>query len=155
VPVQEERRQGAADNGGPLMSDKQRGFLISLAKELGMVSDDGHHDAAALDAEVRQFCGLTVESLTVGKAKEVIEEFMARRDGARTAKAEPAPHPKVQRAIDTREANWIAAMEGAATMGELSRIAGEIAQSETKSETLRDAYTKHRDRLRDRDLVTN
>ena len=63
------------------------------------------------------------------------------------------PHPKVQAAIDQREANWITAMEGAATIGELNRIAGEIAQSDVKSDTLRAAFTRQRDRLHEKSLA--
>lgn len=154
----EAARQDAAqmarqqDGSGPPMTDKQRGFLISLAKELGMVSDNGHHDAAALDAELKQFCGLTVDTLTVGKAKEVIDEFVIRRD-IRRGQPSDEPHPKVQQAIDNREANWLAAIEGAATMGELQRIGAQIAEAGVKEGPLRVAYANRRDRLQEKALV--
>ena len=134
------------------MTDRQRGFLISLAKELGMVSDNGHHDAAALDAEIMQFCGFTMDTLTVGKAKEVIDEFMVRQD-ARRGQPSDEPHPKVQQAIDDREANWLAAIDGAATMGELQRIGAKIAEAGVKEGPLRVAYAKQRDRLQEKALV--
>ena len=144
------RTVNEAAGGG--MTDKQRGFLISLAKELGMVSDNGHHDAAALDAELKQFCGFTMETLTVGKAKEVIDEFVIRRD-IRRGQPSDEPHPKVQQAIDNREANWLAAIEGAATMGELQRIGAQIAEAGVKEGPLRVAYANRRDRLQEKALV--
>ena len=60
-------------------TDKQRDFIVGLAKQLGMVSDNGHHDAAALDAEVRQLTGgETMGTITKAQAKLVIEEFKDR-----------------------------------------------------------------------------
>jgi len=67
-------------------------------------------------------------------------------------------HPMVQEAIDNREANWIAAMEGAATMAELSRIGTEIASasiSEQSQASLRGIWNKQRDRLQSTDRHTS
>ena len=144
------RTVNEAAGGG--MTDKQRGFLISLAKELGMVSDNGHHDAAALDAEIKQFCGFTVDTLTVGKAKEVIDEFVIRRD-AKNSKPVNEPHPAVQTAMANNTANWIASMEGAATMAELSRLANEATAAKAMNDYVRAAFNKQRDRLQERALV--
>lgn len=60
-------------------TDRQKEFIIGLAKQLGMVSDNDHHDPQALDAEVRQLTnGGTMQTLTKGQASLVIEEFKAR-----------------------------------------------------------------------------
>ena len=137
---------------GGSMTDRQRGFLISLAKELGMVSDNGHHDAAALDAEIKQFCGFTMDTLTVGKAKEVIDEFVIRRD-AKNSKPVNEPHPAVQTAMANNTANWIASMEGAATMAELSRLANEATAAKAMNDYVRAAFNKQRDRLQEKALA--
>ena len=134
------------------MTDRQRGFLISLAKELGMVSDNGHHDAAALDAEIKQFCGMTMATLDRGKAKEVIDEFVIRRD-VRRGQPSDESHPAVQTAMANNTANWIASMEGAATMAELSRLANEATAAKAMNDYVRAAFNKQRDRLQERALV--
>ena len=41
-PAPMREQMAVAAQNGPPMSDRQRGFIISLAKELGMVSDNGH-----------------------------------------------------------------------------------------------------------------
>ena len=151
VEMVNERQNGTTpDMGGPPLTDKQRGFLISLAKDLGMVSDGGHHDAAALDAEITQFCGLTMDTLTVGAAKQVIEEFQLRKKSMPHAE----PHPMVQQALSDRESNWVAAMDGAATIGELKRIGLQIAEAKpANEEALRAVYHKHAARLQSKALA--
>lgn len=62
-------------------------------------------------------------------------------------------HPAIQQAIDNREANWLAAIEGAATMGELQRIGAQIAEAGVKEGPLRVAYANRRDRLQDKALA--
>lgn len=123
------------------MTDQQRKAIWAIGKNERAMTDTD------IELMSMSMFGVELKALDKQQASQFIETL--KQTG------EAVPHPKVQQAIDNREANWIAAMEGAATMGELSRIAGEIAQSDTKSDTLRDAYTKHRDRLRDRDLVAN
>jgi len=135
------------------MTDRQRGFLISLAKELGMVSDNGHHDAAALDAETMQLVGVKADQLSVGKAKEVIDEFVIRRDAARANGGIPEPHPMVQQAMENSTANWIAAMEGAATMAELSKKANEALAANAMTDPVRATFNKRRDQLQERSLI--
>ena len=139
-----------APGGG--MTERQRGFLISLAKELGMVSDNGHHDAAALDAEIKQFCGMTMATLDRVKAREVIDEFVIRRD-VRRGQPSDKPHPAVQTAMANNTANWIASMEGAATMAELSRLANEATAAKAMNDYVRAAFNKQRDRLQEKALV--
>jgi len=81
------------------------------------------------------------------QASGMIENMKAMQGG------ELARHPKVQQAIDNREANWLAAIEGAATMGELQRIGAQIAEAGVKEGPLRVAYANRRDRLQEKALV--
>jgi hypothetical protein len=139
--AQPQRQQAPRDElGGPPMTDKQRGLIISLAKDLGMVSDDGHHDAAALDAELRQFCGMTMETLTVGAASKVIEEFKARPKGA--SEPEPIMHDRVDEARAQREADWLAAIDGAGSYDELQKVGTQIAAAGARTEALSAAWAK-------------
>ena len=138
---QPQRQQPPRDEmGGPPMTDNQRGFIISLAKDLGMVSDDGHHDAAALDAELRQFCGMTMETLTVGAASKVIEEFKARPK--HTSEPEPIRNDRVDEARAQREADWLAAIDGAGSYDELQQVGTQIAAAGARTEALTAAWTK-------------
>ena len=140
-PAQPQRQQPPRDEmGGPPMTDNQRGFIISLAKDLGMVSDDGHHDAAALDAELRQFCGMTMETLTVGAASKVIEEFKARPK--HTSEPEPIRNDRVDEARAQREADWLAAIDGAGSYDELQQVGTQIAAARARTEALTAAWTK-------------
>ena len=82
----------------------------------------------------------------------MIDEFVIRRD-IRRGQPSDEPHPKVQQAIDNREANWLAAIEGAATMGELQRIGAQIAEAGVKEGPLRVAYANRRDRLQEKALA--
>ncbi len=152
-PAPMREQMAVAAQNGPPMSDRQRGFLISLAKELGMVSDNGHHDAAALDAETMQLVGVKADQLSVGKAKEVIDEFVIRRDAARANGGIPEPHPMVQQAMENSTANWIAAMEGAATMAELSKKANEALAANAMTDPVRATFNKRRDQLQERSLI--
>jgi hypothetical protein len=128
------RERPANDMGGPPMTDKQRGLVIALAKDLGMVSDDGHHDAAALDAELKQFCGMTADTLTVGAASQVIEEFKAR--------IAANVHPAVADAQARRESDWLAAIDGAASYDELQGIGTQIAAAGARTDALSAAWQK-------------
>lgn len=152
TPTRTVNETGGTIAPGVGMTDRQRGFLISLAKELGMVSDNGHHDAAALDAEIKQFCGMTMATLDRGKAKEVIDEFVIRRD-VRRGQPSDESHPAVQTAMANNTANWIASMEGAATMAELSRLANEATAAKAMNDYVRAAFNKQRDRLQEKALV--
>lgn len=78
-PTTQEANQAQMLRPNDRASDRQLNFIIGLAKELGMNSDNGHHDPHALDAEVRQITGGgTMETINKGQAKMVIDEFMAR-----------------------------------------------------------------------------
>jgi hypothetical protein len=68
---------------------------------------------------------------------------------------EPATHPKIQQAIDSREANWIAAMEGAATMAELSKHANAALAEQAMTDNVRSTFNRMRDKLQERQLVTS
>jgi hypothetical protein len=140
-PAQREMPQERGNiAAGVGMTDQQRKAIWAISKnERAMTEQD-------VEMMSKSMFGVELAALDKSQASQFIERL--KQTG------EPATHPKVQAAIDSREANWIAAMEGAATMGELSGIAAEIAQSENKSETLRAAYTKHRDRLQNKSLVS-
>lgn len=63
---------------------------------------------------------------------------------------EASPHPMVQQAIDNREANYLAAIEGAGSIGELRKIGEQIAGAGIKSDALTEAYKKQRAMLEER-----
>lgn len=64
-----------------------------------------------------------------------------------------ATRPAVQQAMDHREADWMAKMQEATSMVELSRIGRQIAEANVTSEDLRAAYRKHTDRLQEKALA--
>lgn len=64
-----------------------------------------------------------------------------------------ATHPVVQQAMDNNTSNWIASMEGAATMAELSRHANEAIAANAMNEYVRAAFNKRRDQLQGKALV--
>ena len=144
------QRSGHMQNGGDRisngvgMTDQQRKKIWAVAtKERAMTDTD-------IELMSMSMFGVELKALDKEQASAFIKQLEQTGEGA--------PHPKVQAAIDQREANWIAAMEGAATMGELSRIATEIASAQMAGDirgSLESAYRKHRDRLRDLQLVTN
>ena len=123
------------------MTDNQRKAIWAIAK----------NELNWTDADVEQLSmqvfGVELKALDKQQASGMIENMKAMQGG------ELATHPKVQQAIDNREATWLAAMEGAATMAELQRIGAEIAQAGVKEGPLRVAYAKQRDRLQEKSLV--
>jgi len=122
------------------MTDQQRKAIWAIAtKERGMTDAD-------VEQLSMQMFGVELKALDKQQASQLIDTL--KQEGDTTA-----THPKVQQAIDNREATWLAAMEGAATMAELQRIGAEIAQAGVKEGPLRVAYAKQRDRLQEKALV--
>lgn len=122
------------------MTDQQRKAIWAIAtKERGMTDAD-------VEQLSMQMFGVELKALDKQQASQLIDTL--KQEGDTTA-----THPKVQQAIDNREANWLAAMEGAATMAELQRIGAEIAQAGVKEGPLRVAYANRRDRLQEKALV--
>lgn len=123
------------------MTDNQRKAIWAIAK----------NELNWTDADVEQLSmqvfGVELKALDKQQASGMIENMKAMQGG------ELATHPKVQQAIDNREANWLAAIEGAATMGELQRIGAQIAEAGVKEGPLRVAYANRRDRLQEKALV--
>ena len=119
------------------MTDQQRKAIFGIGKSKAMTREE-------LEAVSQEMFGVELAALDKQQASKVIE----RLDGGVME-----THPKVQQAIDNREATWLAAMEGAATMAELQRIGAEIAQAGVKEGPLRVAYAKQRDRLQEKSLV--
>ena len=124
------------------MTDNQRKAIWAIAK----------NELNWTDADVEQLSmqvfGVELKALDKQQASGMIENMKAMQGG------ELATHPKVQQAIDNREANWIAAMEGAATVGELQRIGRSIAEAKPANEqALRAVYQKQLDRLQERQLI--
>ena len=135
----------AADGGtiapGVGMTDNQRKAIWAIAKnELNWTDAD-------VEQLSMQIFGVELKALDKQQASGMIENMKAMQGG------ELATHPKVQQAIDNREANWLAAIEGAATMGELQRIGAQIAEAGVKEGPLRVAYANRRDRLQEKALV--
>ena len=119
------------------MTDQQRKAIFGIGKSKAMTREE-------LEAVSQEMFGVELAALDKQQASKVIE----RLDGGVME-----THPKVQQAIDNREATWLAAMEGAATMAELQRIGAEIAQAGVKEGPLRVAYANRRDRLQEKALV--
>ena len=123
------------------MTDNQRKAIWAIAK----------NELNWTDADVEQLSmqvfGVELKALDKQQASGMIENMKAMQGGVL------ATHPKVQQAIDNREANWLAAIEGAATMGELQRIGAQIAEAGVKEGPLRVAYANRRDRLQEKALV--
>ena len=123
------------------MTDNQRKAIWAIAK----------NELNWTDADVEQLSmqvfGVELKALDKQQASGMIENMKAMQGG------ELATHPKVQQAIDNREANWLAAIEGAATMGELQRIGAQIAEAGVKEGPLRVAYANRRDRLQEKALA--
>lgn len=123
------------------MTDNQRKAIWAIAKnELNWTDAD-------VEQLSMQIFGVELKALDKQQASGMIENMKAMQGG------ELATHPKVQQAIDNREANWLAAIEGAATMAELQRIGAEIAEAGVKEGPLRVAYANRRDRLQEKALV--
>lgn len=145
--VQSARTVNQIAGGGTIapgvgMTDNQRKAIWAIAtKERGMTDAD-------VEAMSMSMFGVELKALDKQQASSLIETLKGETDTA-------APHPKVQQAIDTREANWITAMEGAATVGEIHRIGKEIGASGVSSEGLRAAYRRHLDRLQEQQLVAS
>lgn len=59
----------------------------------------------------------------------------------------------VQQAMENSTANWIAAMEGAATMAELSKKANEALAANAMTDPVRATFNKRRDQLQERSLI--
>ena len=95
-----------------------------------------------------------IEARSLDELRAAIQH-QAELDAQEAGQPEPEPestepHPKIQEAIDQREANWIAAMEGAATAAELARIGAEIGMAEMVEEArerLRSNWNKHSNRI--------
>jgi hypothetical protein len=119
------------------MTDQQRKAIFGIGKSKAMTREE-------LEAVSQEMFGVELAALDKQQASKVIE---------RLDTGVMETHPKVQQAIDNREATWLAAMEGAATMAELQRIGAEIAQAGVKEGPLRVAYAKQRDRLQEKALV--
>lgn len=119
------------------MTDQQRKAIFGIGKSKAMTREE-------LEAVSQEMFGVELAALDKQQASKVIE----RLDGGGAE-----PHPKVQQAIDNREANWLAAIEGAATMGELQRIGAQIAEAGVKEGPLRVAYANRRDRLQEKALA--
>lgn len=122
------------------MTDSQRKAIWAISK----------NERAMTETDVEQMSmsmfGVELRALDKSQASQFIE--------ALKATGEPATHPKVQAAIDEREANWIAAMEGAASVGELKRIGHAIAEAKpANEEALRAVYHKQIARLQEKALV--
>lgn len=121
------------------MTDQQRKAIWAIAKNERAMTDTD------LELMSMSMFGVELKALDKQQASTMIETL--KQTG------EPAPHPVVQQAIDNRESSWIAALEGAATMGELQRIGVQIAEAKASSEELRAAFNKQRDRLQEKALV--
>lgn len=121
------------------MTDQQRKAIWAIAKNERAMTDTD------LELMSMSMFGVELKALDKQQASTMIETL--KQTG------EPAPHPVVQTAIDNRESSWIAAMEGAATMGELQRIGVQIAEAKASSEELRAAFNKQRDRLQEKALA--
>lgn len=80
---------------GRAMTEKQRNFLIGLAKERGMVilgpDGDDHHNERAMDAECRQRYQTEFGGLSAQQASELIEDWKGELVGNR--KPEPETEP--------------------------------------------------------------
>lgn len=144
APVQRTRTVNGASGTiapGVGMTDQQRKAIWAIAKnELNWTDAD-------VEQLSMQIFGVELKALDKQQASGMIENMKAMQGG------ELATHPKVQQAIDNREATWLAAIEGAATMAELQRIGAEIAQAGVKEGPLRVAYANRRDRLQEKALV--
>lgn len=139
-PVQREMPQERGNIApGVGMTDQQRKAIWAIAKNERAMTDTD------LELMSMSMFGVELKALDKQQASTMIETL--KQTG------EPAPHPVVQQAIDNRDSSWIAAMEGAATVGELKRIGAEIAQSGVKEGPLRAVYAKQLDRLQDKALA--
>lgn len=125
------------------MTDQQRKAIWAIAtKERAMTDAD-------VELMSMSMFGVELKALDKQQASQLIETLKQTGE-------QPVVHPKVQAAIDTREADWVAAMEGAATVGELKRIGLSIAEAKPANEqALRAVYQKQLDRLQERQLVTS
>ncbi len=149
--VQSTRTVNQIAGGGTIapgvgMTDNQRKAIFAIGKAKGMTREE-------LEAVSVEMFGVELAALDKAQASKVIERLDT---SSPPELVTDEPHPKVQQAIDTREADWVAAMEGAATVGELKRIGLSIAEAKPANEqALRAVYQKQLDRLQERQLVTS
>ena len=69
------RQQAKPDRNAPveLASVAQKNLIIGLAKQLGMVKPDGHHDGPRLDESLRKRVNAPLSELSKKQASDVIE----------------------------------------------------------------------------------
>jgi hypothetical protein len=70
---------------------------------------------------------------------------VALTDGATDTSSLP---PKAQEAIAHRDANWIAAIEGAASVGEVAKIGNQISEAREMSPAVRAAFDERLAKVR-------
>lgn len=122
------------------MTDQQRKAIWAIStKERGMTDTD-------VEQLSMQMFGVELKALDKAQASELIKTLKQEGDTEAT-------HPAVQQAMDHREADWMAKMQEATSMVELSRIGRQIAEANVTSEELRAAYRKHTDRLQEKALA--
>lgn len=160
---------GVVRNAPPASDPRERANArhFALISQKGLTDDErralqriayGVQSARELSRDQLIELGNTIEAKSAAELREAIE--LQLQMDAEDAAAADSPdmvdddesasevHPRIQDAIEQRDANWIAAMEGAASMPELQRIGVQIAQANVPKESrLRSVYTKQRERI--------
>ncbi|MGI8406027.1 MAG: hypothetical protein ACR2OE_14915 [Thermomicrobiales bacterium] len=72
-------------------SVKQQQMIVGLAKQLGMIKPDGHHDGPRLDESLRKRVGATLSGLTVQQASDAIEKMQAAVNATKEPQRKPTP----------------------------------------------------------------
>lgn len=128
------------------MTDQQRKAIWAIAKNELRWSDED------VERESKSVFGVELKALDKQQASTLIESLKKMAEHEFVA---PEPHPVVQQAMDNNTANWIAAMEGAANMAELSKKANEALAANAMTDPVRAIFNKRRDLLQEQQLITN
>jgi len=137
--------QNVADATMQHMTERQRSFIWAMTRERGMTEE-------MVKAQVREFYGKEFSEMLRRDASAYIERLKS-VDIVPGVPPVGEPHPAVQTAMDNNTANWIASMEGAGNMVELSRLANEATAAKAMNDYVRAAFNKQRDRLQEKALV--
>lgn len=80
---------------------KQQQMIVGLAKQLGMVKPDGHHDGPRLDESLRKRVGATLSGLTMQQASDAIEKMQAAINATKTPPAAEEMDAAIENATPT------------------------------------------------------
>lgn len=156
---------GQSHTEQPQLDDRERANrrYFAVVNARGLTEDERHalqriaygvESANDMSADQLRQLADRIEARSLDELRAAIQH-QAELDAQPSEHPEPEPettepHPRIQEAIDQREANWIAAMEGAATAAELARIGAEIGMAEMVEEArerLRANWNKHSNRI--------